>query len=127
MLAENAPYVWGKTDCSGQAWRMLEGLWPELTLTKWFRRTTAEAMAGWPWPAVMSIDDLMFGDLIFANSRDDDPRQRTPKDQFLIRHVMVSWDEYETAVHASKKRGFSKTDLRPFWVPRINLAVRPPY
>jgi hypothetical protein len=127
MLIENAPYIWGKADCSAQMWKLLNDLWPELKLSKWFKRTTAEAMAGWPWPALLSLDDTDFGDLLFANSTEDDPANRAPREQFKIKHVMMTWDEPETAIHAGKKRGFSKTNLKPFWRPRINLAIRPPY
>jgi hypothetical protein len=125
MLAENLPH---KTqDCSLAAWRMLTDVFPELKITKWFHRTTAEAIGAWPWPALMSLDDAMFGDLLFANSNDDNPALRPPKEQFRIRHVMMHWDRPRRAVHAGKKRGFSETDLDPFWTPRINLAIRPPY
>jgi len=125
MLAENLAHK--QQDCSFAAWRMLKGLWPELRITKWFHRTNCEAMATWPWPPLLTLDDAQFGDLLFANSNDDNPAQRSPRDQFRIRHVMVGWDEPETAVHASSKKGFSKTKLRPYWRPRINLAIRPPY
>jgi hypothetical protein len=155
MLAENAPYVWGKADCSMQAWNLLKDLWPELTLTKWFHRTTAEAMAGWPWPPVLRLNAAMFGDLLFANSEEYAPpgkiplnpplekgeavsplskggsggilKQRTSRADFQINHVLVHWDEILTAVHAGKKRGFSKTNLKPYWEPRITVIVRPPY
>lgn len=139
MLAENAPWVLGKTDCSERVWRMLQDLWPELKLTKWFHRDRAAVMAGWPWPALMSLDDAMFGDLLFANS-EEYPVSKSPsvplykggsnrpiRADFEINHVLLHWVRPETAVHASKKRGFSETNLRPYWRPRITVAIRPPY
>jgi len=125
MLAENLPHA--KQDCTLAAWRLVCDLWPELRTQKWFHRTTAEAMAGWPWKALMRLEDGQFGDLYFANSNDDIAALKSPKEQFLIKHVLMGYDEPETAVHASSKKGFSKTKLRPFWWPRINLAIRPPY
>jgi len=147
MLAENPPYVWGKADCSMQMWKLLKDLWPELTLTKWFHRTTAEAMAGWPWPPLMRLDEAMFGDLLFANSEDypdagvgathasptgrarrASPLQMRPaKADFFINHVLMQYVQKGRAVHAGKTKGFSETNLRPYWQPRIVLAIRPPY
>jgi hypothetical protein len=112
MLAENLP--WKQQDCSSAAWRMMNDLWPELKLTRWFHRTTADAMAGWPWEPLMSLDEADFGDLLFVGK---------PK----ISHLLIHWDRTETAVHAAKSRGFSKTKLRPYWLRRITVAIRPPY
>jgi hypothetical protein len=125
MLAENL--AWKKQDCSKAAWEMLKDLWPELRLAKWFHRTNCETMASWPWPPLMNLSEADFGDLLFANSNDDKPELRSDREKFLIKHVMVHWDEPGTAVHASSKQGFSKTRLKPYWEPRINLAIRPPY
>jgi hypothetical protein len=75
----------------------------------------------------MNLSEADFGDLLFANSNDDKPELRSDREKFLIKHVMVHWDEPGTAVHASSKQGFSKTRLKPYWEPRINLAIRPPY
>lgn len=124
MLAENLPWI--KQDCSSAMWRMIRDLWPELKLVKWFHRTTAAAMASWPWPPVMSLERTIFGDLLFANGKKDDPRKWSLAQQMHIGHVMMRWDRAWTAVHASSSKGFSETDIRPYWVPRINLAIRPP-
>jgi len=121
MLQLNEPYRWGTTDCSGQMWRLMKKVFPELGMTKWFRRTTADAMAGWPWQPVMSREKMYFGDLCFSGH----PR---------IDHVLMAWVHCSgkqiddpTAIHAAKSRGFSETDLKPYWWPKIEVIVRPPY
>ena len=120
MLVENAPWVWGKTDCSERMWRLLEDLWPELKLVKWFKRTTAAAMAAWPWPPVMRLDDTTFGDLLFANSEKyprstgrDAGRYRTARADFLINHILMKWTKPGSALHSGKTKGFSETNLKP--------------
>jgi hypothetical protein len=112
MLAKNLPHK--QQDCTRAMWRLLCELFPELRVQKWFRRTTAEVMAGWPWQALMRLDDHRFGDLLFTGR---------PK----IGHVLMAYSESGTAVHAAKSRGFSKTSLKPHWWPKIEVAVRPPY
>jgi hypothetical protein len=125
MLAENLPHK--KQDCSSAAWTMLNDCFPELAVTKWFHRTTAEAMGSWPWKPVNSLGDLMFGDLLFANSNDNNPKKWSPKENFKIRHVMIGWVRPQAAVHASSKKGFTEDKLAPYWEPRIVLIIRPPY
>ncbi len=88
---------------------------------------TADAMAAWPWEVVLRLKDLTFGDLTFANGDEDDPKDRTPAEEFHISHVMMSWTRPDRLIHASKRRGFSETSIDPYWRPRINLAIRPPY
>jgi len=134
MLALNEAYVPGKKDCSSQMWRLMNRVFPELRAVKWFRRTTAEAMASWPWDALLTLNDLFFGDLLFANSEEYDRpdtegrrRVRPIGADFKINHVLMSWTDPAEAIHAGKKRGFSRTNLRPYWQPKIVLAVRPPY
>ncbi len=135
MLVENAPWVLGKTDCSERMWRLLEDLWPELKLVRWFRRTSATAMAEWPWAPLMRLADGTFGDLLFANSEEypkstgmEAGRYRRPaKADFNINHVMMHWTNPGSAIHSGKTKGFSETKLRPDWLPRITLAIRPPY
>jgi hypothetical protein len=112
MLAEQLP--WKKQDCSAAAWRLMKDLWPELKLARWFKRSTADAMAGWPWTPVMDRGTMQFGDLVFAGH---------PK----LNHVLVRWTQPDTAVHAAKSRGFVLTNLRPHWWPKMGLIVRPPY
>lgn len=114
MLAVNEPYKWSSADCSMQMWRLVSDVFPELKLTKWFHRTTADAMAGWPWAPVMRLSDVKFGDLLFAGH---------PK----IDHVMMTWKSPEAIIHASKSRGFVRDPLRPYWAPKVTLIVRPPY
>ena len=114
MLAENAPWVPRRSDCSAQMWRLLNKTFPELRIHKWFRRDTAHAMGQWPWEPVMRLEDLYFGDLLWSGW----PR---------LKHVMMSWVEPRDIIHASKSRGFVKDALRPYWAPRITLIVRPPY
>lgn len=115
MLTVNEPYRWGSTDCSGMMWRLLRKTFPELTIQKWFKRTTAEAMAGWPWKPVMRLKNAAFGDLLFCGS---------PK----IDHVMMAWvNAWDDAIHAAKSRGFSRTRVNPYWTPKISVVVRPPY
>jgi hypothetical protein len=112
MLAEQLP--WKKQDCSAAAWRLMKDLWPELKLARWFKRSTADAMAGWPWAPVPTREQMLFGDLVFAGH---------PK----LNHVLVRWAQPDTAVHAAKSRGFVLTNLKPHWWPKIALIVRPPY
>lgn len=114
MLAVNEPYRWGSTDCSGMVWRLLKKTFPELGVQKWFRRTTAEVMAGWPWQPVMSRSRAIFGDLLFCGS----PR---------IEHVMMAWAQAPNdAIHAARTKGFSRTMIDPYWTNRISVIVRPP-
>ena len=133
MLALNEPWVRGKTDCSGQMQRLLDRTFPELRATcKWFRRTTVEIMATWPWDVVMRLQDLHFGDLLFANSEKyaapgEPGRRRSTKADFKTNHELMQWTCRETAIHAGKSKGFSETNLKPYWWPRITLAIRPPY
>ena len=136
MLALNEAYEWGKKDCSAQMQRLLDRTFPELRAAcKWFRRTTVEIMATWPWDVVMRLQDLYFGDLIFANSEkyprstpaDAGRRFATGRAAFKLNHIMMQWVRPATAIHAGKSRGFSETNLKPYWWPRINLAIRPPY
>lgn len=115
MLTVNEPYRWGSTDCSGMMWRLLKKSFPELGVQKWFKRTTAEVMAGWPWQPVMARSHSVFGDLIFCGS----PR---------IDHVMMSWTQAPSdAIHAAKTRGFSRTLIDPYWTNKISVIVRPPF
>lgn len=153
MLARNDPWI--KVDCSLAMWKLIKGLWPELRLTKWFKRTTADAMAGWPWPPVMSLDNAFFGDLLFANSEEYPkapemdgrgaaccahhlragqalPLQgcrniRPARADFFINHVLMQWIYEGSAIHSGKKRGCSETRLWPYWQPRLVLIIRPPY
>ncbi len=126
-LEINEPYKRGSADCSKQMWDLLSKVFPELRTMKWFRRTTADAMAAWPWESLLSLKNLTFGDLLFGNGDEDDPQERSPEEEFRISHVMMSWTRPDRAVHAGKRRGFSETSLDPYWRPRINLAIRPPY
>ncbi len=114
MLQENAPWVRGKTDCSGQMFRLLNKVFPELRTQKWFKRTTADAMGYWPWEPLMSLIDVFFGDLLFTGR----PNRR---------HIMMTWTDADLLIHASKKFGFTMDWLRPYWAPKIELVVRPPY
>ncbi|MEW6351285.1 MAG: hypothetical protein AB1646_19700 [Thermodesulfobacteriota bacterium] len=114
MLAENAPWVSGRSDCSCQMWRLLSKVFPELRTQKWFRRTTAAVMADWPWEPLMSLDEVYFGDLLFTGR---------PK----LNHVMMTWTDPDQLIHASKRRGFTVDELHPYWAPRIEAAIRPPY
>lgn len=114
MLARNEPYRWGSADCSMQLWRLLNKVFPELRVNRWFRRTTADVMASWPWEAVMRLEDLIFGDIIFKGH----PR---------LDHVMMVWDPADRIIHASRKRGFAEDTLWPYWGPQVSLIVRPPY
>lgn len=113
-LAKHEPYVWGSADCSMAMWQLLNQVFPEYKSLRWFRRTTAETMAGWPWNPVLSLDDVLFGDLLFCGE---------PK----IDHVMMMWDKTNSAVHAGKTKGFSETAIHPYWTPKITVIVRPPY
>ena len=115
MLKVNEPYRWGSTDCSGMMWRLLKKIFPELGIQKWFKRTTAEVMAGWPWGPVMARRHAAFGDLLFCGS----PR---------IDHVMMAWTKApDDAIHAAKSKGFSRTWVDPYWTNKISVIVRPPY
>jgi cell wall-associated NlpC family hydrolase len=119
-LAKNEPYVWGKSDCSSSAWDLMRGVFPEFKAYKWFRRTTAEAMATWPWDAVMSHNDLSFGDLLFTQ----DLTKSTQNHR--IHHVMIHW-EGDSFVHASVSKGFTRSFWTPWWRTKLELGVRPPY
>jgi len=115
MLRVNEPYRWGSTDCSGMMWRLLKKTFPELGIQKWFKRTTADVMAGWPWKPCMRLEDGAFGDLIFCGQ---------PK----IDHVMMGWvNAWDDAIHAAKSKGFSRTKVHPYWTPKVSVMVRPPY
>jgi hypothetical protein len=115
MLAVNEPYRWGSTDCSGMMWRLLRKTFPELGIQRWFKRTTAEVMAGWPWKPVMKRSHSVFGDLLFCGS----PR---------IDHVMMSWTKApQDAIHAARSKGFSRTLIDPYWTNKISVIVRPPF
>jgi hypothetical protein len=113
-LSLHEPYVKGKADCSMAMFRILSRIFPEFKAYKWFRRTTADAMAGWPWTPIMRLRDAMLGDLLFAGHSKLD-------------HVMMAWRYHETIVHASSSKGFVEGNLRPYWYPRVSLVIRPPY
>ncbi len=123
MLQENEPYVWGKSDCSGQMWKILREIFPEYRAHKWFNRTTAELMSIWPYKIVIDKDDLDFGDLIFVNSDKRIPINCATH----INHIMMGWTDPLYAVHASSSKGFSKTFIPGYWVDRIIKITRPPY
>lgn len=114
LVQENLPYRRGLNDCSMLMWKLFRDIFPELRILKGFRRTTCEVLATWPWQAVMRLGDREFGDELFTGYP-------------TLKHVLMQWDERNTAIHTGVSRGTSKTKIYPYWAPKIELIIRPPY
>jgi hypothetical protein len=116
-LAQNPPYVPGTSDCSFHMWDLVSRVLPELRAHRWFVRSTAAAMARWPWPRVFTLVDARFGDLFFYRKH---PAGR-------IAHVGMAWDRPGRQVHASSSRGFTAQPLGRYWRPKLARITRPPF